>query len=187
VAGGEAFAALLGGAQSGAAGGTPASAAQPNTPPAAAQMYQQMGQPLTDSFNQLGAQVSLWASQNLRRASLSLQGADGKPLDVDVSLKDGKTSLAFRTDDSATRTALQNFGQQALADMLQQHGLDLSALSVDTRGSQGARQGQGQAEAPNATAAAARALRGLTGEGVASAAAGLGWTSKSAGSLDVYV
>lgn len=187
----EGFSALLNGAGTGAAQG--ASGAQGQAPGATQNPAQGMAQNLAphmgDSFNQLGVQVSLWASQNLRRASLSLSGADGQPIDVDVTLKDGKASLAFRTDDSSARSALQNFGQQALSDMLGQHGLDLSGLSVDARASDTGRHAnaQGQPAAPHATAAAARALRGLSGEGVSGAAQGLGWTSKTASSLDVYV
>lgn len=176
-AGSDGFAALL--------NTSPPAADSPASQPASSAMAQALG----DGFNQLGVQVSLWASQNLRRASLSLQGADGQPIEVDVTLKDGQASLAFRTDDSAARAALQNFGQQALSQMLEQYGLDLSALSVDTRASDGTRQGAGQGQAPASqpSLAAARALRGLSGEGVAGAANGLGWTSKTSSSLDVYV
>jgi hypothetical protein len=116
----------------------------------------QLGAALADTFEAIGAQVSLWASGKTQRASFSVREGLDDPLSVDVTLNDGVAQLRFRTDDAALRQLIQAQAPTALADALARAGLALGGMEV---GGQSA-QGQGQ---DSGTPAAGRAVRmGLT-------------------------
>lgn len=116
----------------------------------------QLGAALADTFEAIGAQVSLWASGKTQRASFSVGEGLDTPLSVDVTLNDGVAQLRFRTDDAALRQLIQAQAPTALADALARAGLALGGMEV---GGQSA-QGQGQ---DSGTPAAGRAVRmGLT-------------------------
>lgn len=103
---------------------------------AAANQPDSFAQNLDQAMNNLGAQVSYWASQNIRRASMQLDLGRRGPLSVDVRLKDGKASVDFLSNDSQTRDTLQTQAHQQLSHLLQQHGIALEGLSVGSQGAQ---------------------------------------------------
>lgn len=67
-----------------------------------------LGEALGDAFESLGAQVSFWAAQNTKRASMNLDAGLDSPLTVDVALDQGQVQLAFRTDDAAAQAAIKS-------------------------------------------------------------------------------
>lgn len=108
----------------------------------AAALGEALGPALDEAFEHLGAQVSLWAAGNAKKASLRLEAGLRQALDVDVSLQGDKAHLAFRTDDAQVRETLRLQAQEVLADMLARAGIALEGFSV---GSQG-RDGRGSAQ-----------------------------------------
>lgn len=108
----------------------------------AAVLGEALGPALDEAFEHLGAQVSLWAAGNAKKASLRLEAGLRQALDVDVSLQGDKAHLAFRTDDAQVRETLRLQAQEVLADMLARAGIALEGFSV---GSQG-RDGRGSAQ-----------------------------------------
>ncbi len=140
-----------------------------------------LGRAMGEAFDQLGTQISMWASQNMKRASISLDTGLGQALEVDVSLQDGQAQLAFRTDDAVARAALQNNAQQVMADLLARNGLGLAGLSV------GARAQEGQ---PGQDSERGGGPRGMRGHRVAALAPEAGtttqWVARSGRALDVY-
>jgi len=96
----------------------------------------QLGAALTDTFEAIGAQVSLWASGKTQRASFSVREGLDDPLSVDVTLNDGVAQLSFRTDDAALRQLIQAQAPTALADALARAGLALGSLEVGNQSAQ---------------------------------------------------
>ena len=116
----------------------------------------QLGAALADTFEAIGAQVSLWASGKTQRASFSVREGLDEPLAVDVTLNDGVAQLSFRTDDAALRQLIQAQAPTALADALARAGLTLGGMEVGGQSAQGQSQDSG-------TPAAGRTVRmGLT-------------------------
>lgn len=95
-----------------------------------------LGEAMGESFESLGAQVSVWAASNTRRASMRLEAGLKEALEVEVTLDDGKTHLAFRTDDPQAREAIKAHAQQVLSELLAKAGLSLQGMSVDARDAQ---------------------------------------------------
>jgi hypothetical protein len=106
-----------------------------------------LGEAMGESLESLGAQVSVWAASNTRRASMRLEAGLKEALEVEVTLEGGKAHLAFRTDDPQAREALKAHAQQVLSELLAQSGLSLEGMSVDARDAQQSSGGQG--ERPN--------------------------------------
>ena len=139
-----------------------------------------LGRAMGDAFSQLGTQISVWASQNMKRASISLDTGLGKALDVDVSLQDGQAHLAFRTDDAAARAALQNHAQQVMADLLARNGLGLAGLSIGARGQEG-QPGQDGERGGNH-----RGIRGMGSGAAEPETTPTQWVARPGRALDVY-
>jgi len=144
----------------------------------------QLGAALTDTFEAIGAQVSLWASGKTQRASFSVREGLDDPLSVDVTLNDGVAQLSFRTDDAALRQLIQAQAPTALADALARAGLALGSLEV---GNQSA-QSQGQRPDMPSTARTVRmSLTAANGDDGATSASSVHLRRDSGGvGLDVY-
>ncbi len=91
---------------------------------------QSLGEAMGEAFQNLGTQVSYWAGQNVRRASIKLDIGTDQPLQVEVTLDGDKAQLDFRTNDAAARAALQYNAEPVLNDLLARSGLGLAGLSV---------------------------------------------------------
>lgn len=107
-----------------------------------------MDQAMQDAFETLGAQVSVWASQNTKRAAMRLDAGLREALDVDITLKDGRAHIHFRTDDAQAREAIRAQAQGILADLLARQGMDLGGVSVSAQGGHGDGRSAGQQESP---------------------------------------
>jgi hypothetical protein len=144
----------------------------------------QLGAALTDTFEAIGAQVSLWASGKTQRASFSVHEGLDDPLSVDVTLNDGVAQLRFRTDDAALRQLIQAQAPTALADALARAGLALGGMEV---GGQSA-QSQGQRPDMPSTARTVRmSLTAANGDDGATSASSVHLRRDSGGvGLDVY-
>lgn len=82
-------------------------------------------------------QVSYWINQKRQGAELTLDGGQGQPVAVSISMNGNEAHVVFRSDQAATREML-NGALPELKSLLQSEGLILSGVSV------GAGQGQGQ-------------------------------------------
>lgn len=96
-----------------------------------------LGQALGETFEAIGAQISLWAAGKSQRASFSVEDGLDDPLAVELTMTDGVAQVAFRTDDSAMRQLIQAQAPSALAEALTRAGLTLGGFSVGSQGSQG--------------------------------------------------
>lgn len=100
-----------------------------------------LGEAMGDAYESLGAQVSLWAAANTKRASVRLDVGAAEALEVDVALDAGKAQLNFRTDDPQVREAIKAQAPAVLSELLARAGIALDSLSV---GSQASGQSGGQ-------------------------------------------
>jgi flagellar hook-length control protein FliK len=74
-------------------------------------------------------QVSYWITQDVQNAELTLDGVGHSPVEVSISMQGNEAQVAFHTDESAARQALENASEQ-LRDMLQRQGLVLAGVTV---------------------------------------------------------
>jgi flagellar hook-length control protein FliK len=74
-------------------------------------------------------QVSYWITQDVQNAELTLEGVGHGPVEVSISMQGKEAQVAFHTDESAARQALENASDQ-LKDMLQRQGLVLAGVTV---------------------------------------------------------
>jgi flagellar hook-length control protein FliK len=103
--------------------------------------------------NYVAEQASYWMSGNIQNAEMTLDGLDGKPVEVSINMSGNEAHVAFRTDELQTRAALENASAH-LKDLLRQEGLVLTGVSVGTAGAgdssaqdRSPRQGAGQTNA----------------------------------------
>jgi hypothetical protein len=82
-------------------------------------------------------QVSYWITQDIQNAELKLDGFDGLPVDVSISVRGNEATVDFRTDHEGIRDVLQN-AESHLKDALAREGLGLSGVSVGSSMQQGA-------------------------------------------------
>ena len=78
-------------------------------------------------------QVTYWVNQELQNAELTLDGAGHEPIEVSISLQGNEAHVAFRSDQASTREMLEG-AMSHLKDMLANHGLSLSGVSVGSSG-----------------------------------------------------
>jgi flagellar hook-length control protein FliK len=74
-------------------------------------------------------QVSYWITQDVQNAEMTLDGVGQSPVEVSISMQGNEAQVAFHTDESAARQALENASEQ-LRDMLQRQGLVLAGVTV---------------------------------------------------------
>ncbi|MDM7462741.1 MAG: flagellar hook-length control protein FliK [Tepidimonas taiwanensis] len=139
-------------------------------------------QALSEAFDSIGAQISLWSAGKAQRASFSVEEGLDDPLAVEVTVSDGVAQLSFRTDDGTLRQMIQAQAPGALADALARAGLALGQLDV---GAHTARERQAPPAdtlpAKRATLTIAAGEEGTTGRGLARAVRSAGGAG-----LDVY-
>jgi len=80
-------------------------------------------------------QVSYWIHQKRQAAELTLDGGNGQPVAVSISMNGNEASVAFRSDQAATRDIL-NGALPELKTLLQGEGLVLAGVSVGAGGGQ---------------------------------------------------
>lgn len=84
-------------------------------------------------------QVKYWISQDIQNAELKIDGFDGLPVDVSITLKGNEASVDFRTDQEGIREILQST-ESHLKDVLAREGLVLSGVSIGASMQQGGRE-----------------------------------------------
>lgn len=87
-------------------------------------------QNLDQAMDSFGAQVSYWASNHIRRATVRLDAGLKEALEVDVRIKDGAAQLDFRTNDNVARQLIQSQAPGVLSDLLARSGIGLEGVSV---------------------------------------------------------
>jgi flagellar hook-length control protein FliK len=92
--------------------------------------------------DRMSAQVSYWLSQKTQNAELTLNTLDGKPVEVQITLKGNEAQVAFRADAGATRELLGSALPQ-LRELLGSEGLVLSGVTVNDFGARN-QSGSGQ-------------------------------------------
>lgn len=118
------------------------------------------GQGMTDSQSRspedvVAEQVSYWINQKRQGAELTLDGGNGQPVAVSISMNGNEANVVFRSDQAATRDML-NGALPELRTLLQSEGLILSGVSVGAGQGQSGQPGrQGQAAAEGGTRRAA--------------------------------
>lgn len=80
-------------------------------------------------------QVSYWIHQKRQAAELTLDGGNGQPVAVSISMNGNEANVAFRSDQAATRDML-NGALPELKTLLQSEGLVLAGVSVGVGGGQ---------------------------------------------------
>lgn len=80
-------------------------------------------------------QVSYWIHQKRQAAELTLDGGNGQPVAVSIAMNGNEASVAFRSDQAATRDML-NGALPELKTLLQGEGLVLAGVSVGAGGGQ---------------------------------------------------
>lgn len=75
-----------------------------------------------------------WISGDMKNAEMQLDGLGDGPVEVSISVHGNQAHVAFRTDESQTRDALEGAGG-ALRDMLHKEGMELSGVSIGTTAS----------------------------------------------------
>jgi hypothetical protein len=76
-------------------------------------------------------QVNYWISRDVQNAELKLNGFDGLPVEVSISMHGNEAQVDFRTDQAEIREILQE-AEPHLKHMLAKEGLVLSGVSVGT-------------------------------------------------------
>lgn len=108
-------------------------------------------------------QVSYWIHQKRQAAELTLDGGNGQPVAVSISMNGNEASVAFRSDQAATRDML-NGALPELKTLLQGEGLVLAGVSVGA--------GSGQSDTSSSSsrqgADAASGIRRVAGRNTAS-------------------
>lgn len=126
-----------------------------------------LAQSLTEAYETLGTQVSVWSAAQTKRAHMTVDLGVSGALEVDVSLENGQAQLAFHTDDAQVRENLRTQATTVLTDLLAQAGIALGSLSVGQQGAGAGRWGGAQPQnrtplAPTEAAAAPQAPVRLT-------------------------
>jgi flagellar hook-length control protein FliK len=124
-------------------------------------------------------QVSYWITQDVQNAELTLEGVGHGPVEVSISMQGNEAQVAFHTDESAARQALENASDQ-LKDMLQRQGLVLAGVTVGNSqaGDSGQQQRRPRQEARQALVA---------GDIVVDAAQGRRMSPTTGGAVDLFV
>jgi len=81
--------------------------------------------------------VSYWVTHGVQNAELKLDGFDGAPIAVSISLKGDEAQINFRTDQPEVQKILEG-AVAHLKELLSSEGLVLTGVSVGGSGQQGA-------------------------------------------------
>lgn len=85
---------------------------------------------LTEALEQTGAEIAYWSARGAHKASLTVGGDGGPPLEVKVSMAAGQVQVEFLTAEGPMREALSRHAQHMLQGMLKTQGIELTAVSV---------------------------------------------------------
>ena len=85
----------------------------------------------TVSEQQVAAQVTMWASQNIKSAELKLDAHGKDPVEVSISMTGNQAQVHFRSDVAQTRELLTR-SAAALDSSMQREGLVLTGMTVGT-------------------------------------------------------
>lgn len=85
---------------------------------------------LAEALEQTGAEIAYWSARGAHKASLTVGGDGGAPLEVKVSMAGGQVQVEFLTAEGPMREALTRHAQQMLHGLLQTQGIELTAVSV---------------------------------------------------------
>jgi flagellar hook-length control protein FliK len=109
-------------------------------------------------------QVSYWITQDVQNAEMTLDGVGQSPVEVSISMQGNEAQVAFHTDESAARQALEDASEQ-LRDMLQRQGLVLAGVTVGNAqtGDSGQQQGRPRQDARRALVASEEPVRAAQG------------------------
>lgn len=110
-------------------------------------------------------QVSYWIHQKRQSAELTLDGGNGQPVAVSISMNGNEASVAFRSDQAATRDML-NGALPELKTLLQGEGLVLAGASVGA----GSAQSDSSPSSPRQDGSATSGIRRVGARGAASPA-----------------
>lgn len=110
-------------------------------------------------------QVSYWIHQKRQSAELTLDGGNGQPVAVSISMNGNEASVAFRSDQAATRDML-NGALPELKTLLQGEGLILAGASVGA----GSAQSDGSTSSPRQDGGSTSGIRRIGSGGAASQA-----------------
>ena len=110
-------------------------------------------------------QVSYWIHQKRQSAELTLDGGNGQPVAVSISMNGNEASVAFRSDQAATRDML-NGALPELKTLLQGEGLVLAGASVGA----GSAQSDGSASSSRQDGGGASGIRRVGARGAGSQA-----------------
>ena len=110
----------------------------------------------------MAEQVSYWIHQKRQAAELTLDGGNGQPVAVSISMNGNEASVAFRSDQAATRDML-NGALPELKTLLQGEGLVLAGVSVGA--------GNGQSDSSSSSRPGSDAASGIRRVGARASAA----------------
>lgn len=110
-------------------------------------------------------QVSYWIHQKRQSAELTLDGGNGQPVAVSISMNGNEASVAFRSDQAVTRDML-NGALPELKTLLQGEGLILAGASVGA----GSAQSDGSASSSRQDGGGTSGIRRIGSGGTASQA-----------------
>lgn len=80
--------------------------------------------------DQLSEQVAFWVQQKTQRAEMTID-RQGRPVQVQVTITGNEAHVTFRSSEQQTRDML-DAGTAQLREMLEQQGLNLASVSVQT-------------------------------------------------------
>jgi flagellar hook-length control protein FliK len=83
--------------------------------------------------NYLAEKVAYWISSDIQNAEMKLDGFGNDLVEVSISMQGNEAHVAFRTDETQARMALENASTH-LKELLQREGLVLSGVSVGASG-----------------------------------------------------
>lgn len=84
-----------------------------------------------EAMEQMGQQVSYWVGQGgVRQATLRVGNGWQQPMDVKLSMKNGRAHIEFQTDHEAARSAIAQGGSEVLRELLAQSGIALGEVSI---------------------------------------------------------
>lgn len=142
-------------------------------------------QNLDQAMDSLGAQVSYWASNHIRRATMRLDAGLKEALEVDVRIKDGAAQLDFRTNDTVARQLIQSQAPGVLSDLLARSGIGLEGVSVGA-GNSGDRGHQAYNQSEQSGWTPLVPVNDRSANAIASGNGQPATRSRQAGSLDVF-
>lgn len=108
-----------------------------------------LSQPDDTWADQLSEQVAFWVQQKTQRAEMTID-RQGRPVQVQVTITGNEAHVTFRSNEQQTRDML-DAGTAQLREMLEQQGLNLASVTVQT-GDAGGQGGSGRQDSSGRSA-----------------------------------